>query len=231
MNIGNQFSVMDFLAYLFPGIFGTLGLFILLLLTPMKDTLLSIPLDFTTGLIFITSGYALGVFLSGFSASILRFIERVTKYQSSWVSVLVSEFNVAEFANAFKGVFGSSSTTQFEWNKSHFYLCRAMVYEYMPNMAQYTQRQNALVVMRRNLMAPIGIWLFTGIGWGVWTIGNGRTDWGITLISLSILVTISVAVSTVSRMHDSSARVSRYVISAFVAGYKAGAFDKRHSYS
>ena len=35
MDIGNKFSLVDFLAYLFPGIVSTLGLFLLLLLTPL----------------------------------------------------------------------------------------------------------------------------------------------------------------------------------------------------
>jgi hypothetical protein len=55
------------MAYLFPGTVGALGIYLLLLLTPLADTLIAIPKDLAAGVVFLGLSYIIGVILSGFS--------------------------------------------------------------------------------------------------------------------------------------------------------------------
>ena len=51
MNITERFSIEDFLAYFFPGVLGTLGLFLLLLLSPLQELFTHINKDLEAFLI------------------------------------------------------------------------------------------------------------------------------------------------------------------------------------
>jgi len=52
MDLSKQFSLTDFLAYFFPGVFAAVGLYLLIRLTPIQTAL--IPPDITTGIVFLT---------------------------------------------------------------------------------------------------------------------------------------------------------------------------------
>src|SRR5690349_24842474 len=67
MDISSRFSPLDFFAYLFPGIAGTLGLLVLLALTPLKSTFTILSADLSTGILFLTVSFIMGVVFSGFS--------------------------------------------------------------------------------------------------------------------------------------------------------------------
>jgi hypothetical protein len=80
MDISKQFSFTDFLAYLFPGIVSVLGIYFLLLLSPAENLLGKVPLDITTGILFLVISYVVGVIFSGFSSNLVKLIEKLQKY-------------------------------------------------------------------------------------------------------------------------------------------------------
>ena len=76
MDISNRFSLEDFLAYFFPGLTGTLGVYVALLLTPLRGWLLGLSADIVMGILLLFVGYIVGVFLSGFAEPITKFYQR-----------------------------------------------------------------------------------------------------------------------------------------------------------
>jgi hypothetical protein len=67
MDAFNRFSFEDFLAYLFPGAIGTLGLFLLLMPTPLRAILMRLSLDISMGILLLIWSYAFGLILAGLS--------------------------------------------------------------------------------------------------------------------------------------------------------------------
>ncbi len=219
MDISSRFSLADFLAYLFPGIFGTTGLFLLLMLTPLKSSLITFPTDLTTGILFLAFSYIFGVILSGFT-------EIITKRSAN--NIPLSGFE-EEVKKAFQAVFSIKNLN--EWTKVHFYLCRSLVFEYMPNASQTIQRQSGLRQLRTNMLPSAIIWLFAGIGWGWSMINNGLQQWGITLMIFSPILCALFFIVTINRMRSNDQRETRETLSAFLAGYKAGLFKNQNKSS
>jgi len=79
MDAANRFSIEDFLAYLFPGAIGALGLFLLLLLTPLKTTLTHLSIDVTLGTLLLIWSYVFGLILSGMTLPLLRLTDKIRK--------------------------------------------------------------------------------------------------------------------------------------------------------
>ncbi len=216
MDISSRFSLADFLAYLFPGIFGTTGLFLLLMLTPLRPSLITFPTDLTAGILFLAFSYIFGVILSGF-------VEIFTKRMAN--TIPLSGFE-EEVKNAFKVVFGIKNLN--EWTKVHLYLCRSLVFECMPNASQTIQRQSGLRQLRMNMLPSAIIWFAAGIGWGWSMINNGIQQWGIALIIFSPVFLILFFLVTINRMKSNDQRETRETLSAFLAGYKAGLFKNQN---
>ena len=172
MDISNHFSLADFLAYLFPGIFGTMGIYSLLMLTPLSQSLINIPTDLTTGILFLGLSYILGVVLSGFT--------EIFTSQFRYKTIPLVGFE-EEIEKAFKIIFDVKKLDG--WTRAHFYLCRSLVFEYMPNAFQTIQRQSGLRQLRMNMLPSTLIWILAGIGWGWRIINDGMRQWGIKLIS------------------------------------------------
>jgi len=72
MELSNRFSLVDFLAYLFPGILTTLGIYLLLLLTPLMHVMQGVSLDTGIGLLFLALSYIVGIITSGFAEIAFR---------------------------------------------------------------------------------------------------------------------------------------------------------------
>jgi hypothetical protein len=166
MDISSRLSLVDFLAYLFPGIVGALGIYLLLLLTPLASILSAIPKDLATGVVFLGVSYILGVILSGFSEMVLR--EQEARRRGGAKDKIYLPGFERNVIDAFQAIFTIDHTNKQEWSTTHFYLCRALVTEYMPNAAQVIQRQSSLRQLRMNMTLPILIWLCVGVGWGIW---------------------------------------------------------------
>ncbi len=225
MDFSNRFSLVDFLAYLFPGIVASLGLGVLLLLTPLKDAITLIPADLATGILFLTVSYLVGVILSGFSEITTKWRRGGKGLDVMQTSILVPGFQ-EDVRRAFRAMFKPHYEGEIEWSRTHFYLCRSLVYERMPNAALVIQRQSALRQLRMNLIFPMLIWFGAGLGWGIWCFYNNLLVWGIVLIALSIALVILTLSMIINRMNSNEYREVREVLAAFLAGYTTGMFDR-----
>jgi hypothetical protein len=227
MDLSKQFSLTDFLAYFFPGLFATIGIYLLLLLTPVQATLVSISADLITGAIFLALSYIMGVILSGFSMTMVDWISRAQKHKNPRGSLLPVEQFQDEVRDAFKDVFGiEKAENKPQWSKMHFYLCRSLILDRIPAVAQRAERQSSLRQLRGNLILPILIWVVDGIGWGIWSINNGILAWGISLVISSVIIGFISLKVTITRMYNNEGREIREVLTGFLAGYRIGVFDK-----
>lgn len=226
MDISSKFSLVDFLAYLFPGITGTLGLFLLLLLTPLRPFLVSMPIDLATGVLLLALSYVIGVIFSGFAEVIIQ-KRRAQRKPLGWAKTTmpVPGFEEETIA-AFGATFGGSEGNKVEWSSTHFYLCRSMVFEFMPGLAQRVQRQSSIRQLRMNLIPAITIWSIAGVAWGVGIITD-NPFWGYTLITGSVILWFPVVGTVVNRMDRNERREVREVLTAFLAGYKKGLFREK----
>jgi hypothetical protein len=221
MDISKQFSLTDFLAYFFPGIFASTGIYLLVLLTPANSiSAISSP-DITTGFSFLVLSYIMGVIFSGFSSGMVRWIEKISKYKNPNNS-LPPAMLPEEVLKAFYDVASIANEKDFVWTKYHYYLCRSIVTEKMPAIAPRIARQSDMALFRRNLVFPLLVWTVTGIGWGIWSINNGILIWGITLITLSLIGSVLIIKVTIQRMHNSKETETRETLIGFLAGYKTG---------
>ena len=220
MDFSNRFSLEDFLAYFFPGVIASCGIFVLLLLTPLHATLVSLPKDITTGVIFVVLSYILGVVLSGFSEIPFSWI----KSQKEAIS---TEKLRPGFVDAFTKTFSISKKAKFKWSRESFYLCRSLVIAHIPNAASLIQRQSSLRQLRINLLPAYFIWLATGISWGGWCIKTSSRVLGWELIGISILLFALIAGITIERAISNERREVREVLTAFESGYRTGLFGKK----
>jgi hypothetical protein len=226
VNLSDKFSLVDFLAYLFPGVIDTLGLYTLLLLTPLHRTLVQVPIDLATGILLLTVSYVIGVVLSGFSEIIVRFINEHTS--PVWVkeTIPIDGFKQS-IVDAFDATFGRDTGTEENWTGAHFYMCRSMVLERMPGVGQLIQRQTSLRELRLNLLPAATIWLGAGIGWGIRIAEDGLSEWGYILIVGSVSLWVLIVLTLFSRMRRNEHRETREVLTAFLAGHKSSLFEDR----
>jgi uncharacterized membrane protein len=227
MDISKQFSLTDFLAYFFPGLFATAGIYLALLLTPFQTYLLTSFSNVTVGLIFLALSYVVGILFSGISLNIVEWVERVQKHKNSRGIITVDKFQ-DDIVKAFKDVFNvSKDSNKPQWSNAHFYLCRALVLEKMPTVGQRIERQSSIRQLRGNLVFPILIWMVIGIGWGIYLLQIKINEWGIALIASSFIIGVLFLRITFSRMHNNEDREVREVLTGFLAGYSAGIFQKK----
>lgn len=222
MNISEHFSLEDFLAYLFPGIVGLAGIYSILLLTPLQILLSQLPNDVFTGIVLLVVSYIVGVFLSGISEIALHgFVTHKSTLPFG------KNTNIKEaILKAFQKVFGSPEMKKEEWSSEHFYLCRSLIGECMPNTLPALKRQSSLRQLRINLLPSLVIWCGAGIGWGIRYWLNRETGMGVGLIVGSVVLAAVFMVVTINRARSNERREVREVLTAFLAGYQSGAFKK-----
>jgi hypothetical protein len=223
MDISKQFSFTDFLAYLFPGIMSIFGLYSLLLLTPAQYLLNKVSLDITTGILFLVISYVMGVIFSGFSRNLVTLIEKLTKYKDVRKTMPFDDFR-DEVIKAFQDIFGNTPESKSHWSRTHYYLCRSLVFEKMPTIGLRADRQSNLALFRRNLVLPIFIWFITGVAWSISLINSNFVEWGILLIVITVLAWFFSITTTIDRLHGGESRETREVLLGFLAGYKAKIF-------
>lgn len=226
MDIIGKFSFVDFLAYLFPGAVSTMGLYMLLLLTPLEDPLkVEIP-DFLAAIIMLAISYVIGIVLSSFAE---LGVKKWMQYRSKiWArnTIPVPGFE-ADIKSAFNNVFPNGNQDKIaEWSVTHFHLCRSLVFQRMPNLAQSVIRQGSLRELRANLIPSITIWSIVGMAWGTYYIGENEEAWGLGLIFASIILWPPIASTILNRMYRNETREVREVLTAFLAGYKSGLFKQ-----
>jgi hypothetical protein len=220
MDISSRFSLTDFLAYLFPGIFFLTGLYFLLLLTPLKFSLQDFTdLNLTAGILFLAVSFIFGVIISGF-AEILTHSSR----HKDDIQIPLDGFE-KDIRAAFSNVFGKKG--DFKWTRNHFYLCRSMVIQHMPYESQGILRQSSLRQLRMNMLPSIAMWLLTGLSWSFQFYRNDLTQWGIALALLTIISGIIIILNSLNRMQNNDKREVRETLAAFLVGYKTGMFNKK----
>ncbi|MBI9050893.1 MAG: hypothetical protein JEZ00_15840 [Anaerolineaceae bacterium] len=214
MDIGNRFSLEDFLAYFFPGVTGALGIYVLIQMTPMQSSLPSLTADFSSGFIFFVLSYIAGILFSSFAE--LAFSKIKSHKDEIPLNNKVKEIITKTFRETFK----ISKDTTINWSKDHFYLCRSVVYERMPSILSLIQRQSSLRQLRINLLPALFIWLLVGIGWGVQSIDQNAIVPGKIIIVMSVLIYIIFSAITINRARSNEQREVREVLTAFGASYK-----------
>ena len=227
MDISNRFSLEDFLAYFFPGVTAASGIYVLLLLTPLKSSLALLSADITTSIIFLVLSYIVGILLSGFSELVFRFYDTRKKVQSHKDAIPLQDDIRKAIVEAYKDIFKISKGTNLQWSKDHFYLCRSLVFAIMPNVLPPIQRQSSLRQLRMNLLPSLLIWFGVGLGWGVRELVSNDFMWGIALIAISIVLFLVITTTTINRMKSNDWREVREVLTAFLAGYETGAFQNK----
>jgi hypothetical protein len=225
MDISNRFSLVDFLAYLFPGILSVLGIYAALQVPffefPEFD-LLSAPLAIVVLFVF---GYILGVVLAGFSETILR-EWRKTRNRSFPKDRIPLPGLEAEVVHAYQSLFGLTKPAEFQWSATHYYLCRALVMKYMPENAQSIERQIALRQMRMNLIPTVLIWALVGTLWGIFYAWGSSPVLGFSLLVSTVVLTTFIILTLLNRMDSNERRETREVLASFLAGYKTSLFAR-----
>src|SRR5688572_26957624 len=115
-----DFSLMDFLAYLFPGTMMILVITVLIRISPFGHLLYQIPLNLIVGVILIASAYCVGVTVSSATASIEGPLLRYFHLSDPVEVIPLSKFD-HDVNNAFAQAFGDHGA----WSRDHFYLARA----------------------------------------------------------------------------------------------------------
>jgi hypothetical protein len=211
MDIGNRFSLEDFLAYFFPGVTGSLGIYILFQMTPISGSLPSLKADITTGIIFFVLSYIVGIIFS--SIAELAF-SKTMGYKNI---IPLDDRLKGIIIESFRDTFKIPKDIKIEWSNDHFYLCRSVVYDRMPGILPVIQRQSSLRQLRINLLPALCIWLLVGIGWGIQNIAKMLIVPGSIIIVVSIFVFIGSFVITINRAKSNEWREVREVITAFGA--------------
>jgi hypothetical protein len=222
MEIGGQFSLEDFLAYFFPGILSTLGIFVILLYSPIKFTELINEFALVIFLILLSISYSVGVLFAGLSEKIFRnadikgkFPKRIEKFENELMKAFRTTFDLGD--------------KEIIWGPDTYYLCRSLVVEMMPNIGSFIHRQIAIRQLRMNLFIPLVIWIINGFIFGVVAIRQwpeSNRFWGIILIVFLILFTPVIMKNLKDRMDSNEEREVREVISAFLAGFHSNSLKK-----
>lgn len=213
MDIGNRFSLEDFLAYFFPGVTGSLGLYILFQMTPFSRNAPALTNDITTGIIFFVLSYVIGIILSSFAE--LAFSKAKGHKDIIPLSGELKKIIIESFRETFK----ISKETEIEWSKDCFYLCRSVVYERAPSILSLIQRQSSLRQLRINLLPALFIWLLAGIGWGIQNVPLSLVTGTVITLS-SVVIFILISAITINRAKSNEWREVREVLTAFAASSK-----------
>ncbi|HEV7642426.1 MAG TPA: hypothetical protein VGO50_00665 [Pyrinomonadaceae bacterium] len=183
-----NFSLTDFLAYLFPGAVTLVAITGILCLTPYKYLLYQMPWDnILTSLLLIALAYLVGVIISSLTSN-------------SETEKILNEIHPPNFEKEIKEAFEINfKTTECEakkWTSDHFFAARSLVRERMPACSAAFDRQSSLRQFRRNSIFPVRLLgiagILTGLK-GIWdNPGPLNGDHIFKLLCCFILILISV---------------------------------------
>lgn len=220
MDVSSKFSLVDFLAYLFPGGLTTIGLVLLLLLTPVFNNLPDFQIDWlVAGLLLIIISYSIGVIFSGFAEEIEY---RIAIKRSPRIKSTIPLPDLKnDIIQAMNELLGKPKKNNLEWTVSHYYLCRSFIWKYVPESKEILVRETSIRQLRLNLLHTVTVWVIAGIGWGIKLINEQVLGWGITLLVLSIFAWYPLCRTLIDRMRSNEIREVREVLSAFLVAFKA----------
>lgn len=220
MELSNKFSLVDFLAYLFPGGLTAIGLVLLLLLTPVFNNLPNFQVDWlAAGILLIIISYSIGVIFSGF-AEILEYRIAIKRYPRIKATIPFPELK-NDIIQAMNELLGKPKENNLEWTVSHYYLCRSFIWKYVPEAKEILVRETSIRQLRLNLLHTVTVWALAGIGWGIKLINDQILGWGIILLVGSMLAWYPLCQTLINRMRSNEAREVREVLSAFLVTFKA----------
>jgi len=209
-----NFSLTDFLAYLFPGIVMVLALAALLLLTPASQKLMCIPLNLATGAVGITLAYFLGVIVSSFTYPLERLLYMVLRKRDPIESIQLPGFE-KQVRSAFQQFVGVDT----DWSQYHFFVARSLLGELAPRAAAAAERQNSLRQLRRNSLVPVLFLAAAGVCWGLsvrsWNEADASYGMGLVVLSIVGWVFITYFLIAVG-MHRNRSREVREICSALL---------------
>jgi hypothetical protein len=204
-----DFSLMDFLAYLFPGTMMILVIAAVIRISPFKYLLYQIPLSFVVGVIMIACAYCVGVSISSAMASVEGLFLKYFRLSDPTARVELEGFE-SDVIDAFAKVFGDRGS----WSTNHFLLARTLVCEKMPRCAAVIERQASLRQLRRNIVIPVlclGI-VGTITGVKVFLTSPNHRYWGAFLIPVSLFSCYLIARGLIKNgMHSNRRREMREV--------------------
>lgn len=222
------FSFEDFLAYFFPGAVGSMGLYILLLLTPLRPQLSRVSVDVSIGVILLVWSYVFGVVLAGFTSlaiGLLRKLIQIAPRVPSFPFSDKQDLDVQQdWQEAYKSVFEVDDSVKVEWSKARFYLSRSLVENQMPFASQLIRRQISLRRVRENMMPCVFIWCLAGVCWGFkWF----PIRWGIAFAVVSLILSALIAMALAASWRGNCEREAQEVCVAMLVGFHAGLFEKQ----
>jgi hypothetical protein len=215
------FSINDFLAFFFPGVISLIGIYLLLLLTPLHAEILAIPLDFSTSVFMFVFSYVLGAFCSKLLPNIEETIYDSLIKKPDPRSTLSLFPLKNDLLIAFKSVFLTDDPEVYFKTNMGFYYCRAAIRLKFDRVSYDAEWQNNLQQMRRNLIIPVFILMSAGILWGNYFINYSPKNWGIALLVVSTVFGLYIILYSIPRaMYASRKREARIIFTSFIAAYK-----------
>jgi len=218
----SRFSLTDFLVYLFPGIVTGVGVYVLVLGTPLNRLFVTFKVDLWS------SGAASFSWLLP-TCSVYSYPACRGPSPNGYNSCLPSATLAApqgcdeQVGLAVTSTYGPATVD----GESRFYLCRTMVREHMPVTAREIQRQNDLMRFRQNLVGAAVVWLCTGLTWSSHAAQAFSRTAGVAAALVCVGTTTALLVSLARRTHRNRVREVREVYAAFLAGHATGRFAKR----
>lgn len=218
----SRFSLTDFLVYLFPGIVTGVGVYVLVLGTPLNRLFVTFKVDLWSGLVLLAAAYVLGVLVSGLSGPLAERLQQLLALGDPRREIFPQGCD-EQVGLAVTSTYGPATVD----GESRFYLCRTMVREHMPVTAREIQRQNDLMRFRQDLVGAAVVWLCTGLTWSSHAAQAFSRTAGVAAALVCVGTTTALLVSLARRTHRNRVREVREVYAAFLAGHATGRFAKR----
>jgi len=220
MEFSNKFSLVDFLAYFFPGGLTAIGLTLLLLLTPIFDKVPLLKIDWlVAGILLVIISYSIGVIFSGF-AEIIEFRIAIKRTPRIKATIPLPELE-DDIIQSVKELLEKPKEYKLDWSASHYYVCRSYLWKYAPEVTEIMVRETSMRQLRLNLLHTVTVWALASVGWGTKLLSNHLFGWGIILLIIPVLAWYPLCQSLINRMRSNEEREVREVLSAFLATFKA----------
>ncbi len=188
-DISSKFSLMDFLAYFFPGLIFLLSIFTILSTFQIVN---DFSLNWMYGLITISVTFLLGII----SSSLLSLFDLSKKWDD--VSIALEQDELKKFLPDLKNSFKSYFDMQAEWHNNDYFMVKAAIREMSAHSADYAERQNSLRQFKRNSVIPTFFMGISGITWGLYKM-NSTKDFLYVLFPIFIAIITYISISALKK--------------------------------
>lgn len=184
--------------------------------------------DFAGGVALVATAYVVGVLLSGVSESLVRLYTRVSPTQDPRLLVSRPECSVP-MLQALRTIAPNVGTSEGTLGLTEYFLCSALVREYLPSVASEIERELAVARMRESLLAVVVLWTTVGLAWGTKVFASGRPRTGVAMFLGSLCSGIALTISLISLLQQNRRREARQTCTSFLMGHSVGAFGVGNS--